>query len=183
MNTHYSLLFLIILIPAVSFSCADSLTSSIVCNGAAFVSSSLISQGQTYAAEFFASDLAVLIRTLNLDTEPKTQTIINATGPLGIDEYSSLTREYEKDSPICIFEDTRNRTDSGSQVRTLGLLDQGEYSSSRSVAKELTAFTAVNGSGIIQIRAGTEDKNRTTSMKADILGDMNMTEHLTLGGS
>lgn len=183
MNTHYSLLFLIILIPAVSFSCADSLSSSIVCNGAAFVSSSLIGQGQTYAAEFFASDLAVLIRTLNLDTEPKTQTIINATGPLGIDEYSSLTREYEKDSPLCIFEDTRNRTDSGSQVRTLGLLDQGEYSSSRSVAKELTAFTAVNGSGIIQIRAGTEDKNRTTSMKADILGDMNMTEHLTLGGS
>jgi hypothetical protein len=184
MNTHYSLLFLIILISAVSFSCADSLSSSIVCNGAAFVSSSLIGQGQTaHAAEFFASDLAVLIRTLNLDTEPKTQTIINATGPLGIDEYSSLTREYEKDSPLCIFEETRNRTDSGSHVRTLGLLDQGEYSSSRSVAKDLTAFTAVNGSGIIQIRAGTEDKNRTTSMKADILGDLNMTEHLTLGGS
>lgn len=183
MNTHYSILFLIILIPAVNFSCADSLSSSIVCNGAAFVSSSLISQGQTYAAEFFASDLAVLIRNLNLDAEPKTQTIINATGPLGIDEYSSLSREYEKDSQFCIFDDTRNGTDSGSRARTLGLLDQGEYSSSRSVTKDLTAFTAVNGSGIIQIRAGTEDENRTTSMKSDILGDMNMTEHLTLGGS
>ncbi|MCA1917152.1 hypothetical protein [Methanospirillum hungatei] len=182
MNTHYSLLFLIILIPAASLSCADSLSSSIVCNGAAFVSSSLISQGQTYAAEFFASDLAFLIRNLNFDAEPKTQTIINATGPLGIDEYSSLTREYEKDSTLCIF-DTRNRTKAESSARTLGLLEKGDYSSSRSLPKELTALTAINGSGIIRIRAGTEDENRTTSMKADILGDLNMTEHLTLGGS
>lgn len=183
MNSQYALIILMLLTPVIGFSCADSLSSSIVCDGAAFVSSSLIGQGQTYAATLFASDLAVLVRNLNFDGDPETRTIINATGPLGVDEFTGQNTGAYPDESLCLFDTPENGSYQEAEIRTLGLLREGTYTSSRSLDGDIIALSQVNGSGIYLVRAGSADENQTVSMNADVMGEMNVSEAMYLGNS
>lgn len=185
MNRNYSILFLFLLLTAGSISCADSLSSQIVCNGAAFVSSSLIGQGQTYAAHLFASDLAVLIRSLDLSDMVQTETSLRSDGPMGVEEYSAHIPEPRGDDTICWFSDPENRSVRTEEILSEGLFDRGRYHSFRRMQKGTTAMTTVNGSGVFLVRSGSYEENQSgsvqTSLKADIMGEMNMSETVLLG--
>ena len=68
---------------------ADSVTSSITCNGASFVVSSVIQPGATWSERLSTSDAAMIIRDLIAGKTVWTNTMVSSHGPMGIYEYST----------------------------------------------------------------------------------------------
>ncbi|MCA1915851.1 hypothetical protein [Methanospirillum hungatei] len=67
---------------------ADEISSSIVCEGATWVFSSVQGQDEHYSGSFFTTDLSSLIRILHLGDSVEVLTSQESSGPMGIDEYS-----------------------------------------------------------------------------------------------
>ena len=102
MNRIYALTGIFCLLVAGS-AAHDSVTSSIVCDGASWVSSSVISQGQTYAAHLFTTDIAAVFRNLQVENNGEVRTSTNARseGPIGVDEYSAQNSGETVNPDLC----------------------------------------------------------------------------------
>ena len=164
---------------------ADSISSTIVCDGATWVASSVIGPGQTYAANFFTTNFAYLMRDLTVNDagEVKSGTVAESSGPLSIDEYSGKDINQITDKNRCVFDETLNRTRNQNQIRYMGLMEGGIYSSTRILSREKTsASTMVNGSGMVLARAKYEDGMNQTTHASDVAGRLNMTEYIIFGG-
>lgn len=162
----------------------DSISSSIVCDGASWVSSSVISQGQTYAAHLFTTDIAALFRNLEVkdNGEVRTSTNARSEGPIGVDEYSAQTSGIAGEQNLCVFRLPENNTPSDSKIWYTGLMKSGQYVSTRDLIPGNDAVTMVNGSGIILVRAESRDLNRTITHDSDVIGNLNLTEGIRFGG-
>lgn len=175
-------LFLILM--AYGTSEADSITSSIVCDGASWVASSVIGQGQTYAASLFTTDIGALMRNLNVGNDGTVHTVTNArsTGPIGVTEYSSQGTNPAESSEKCMFTLPENGTPNQDEITYLGLLQTGEYVSTRTLDSSQTgAITMVNGSGMVLGRAVSTDGANKTTHTSDVAGTVNMTERIVFG--
>ena len=164
---------------------ADSISSSIVCDGAAFVSSSVISQGQTYAANLFTTSLAALMRNLSVGGDGQIKVVTNArsSGPIGIDEYSGQVTNMTGEGKYCVFSASGNGIPNRDTITYRGLLQTGQYVSTRILDSSQTgAVTMVNGSGILLVRASSDDGINETTHTSDVMGEMNMTERIIFGG-
>ena len=160
---------------------ADSISSTIVCDGATWVSSSVLGQGQTYAASLFTTNFAYLMRdlTVNKAGEVKTGTVVDSTGPLGIDEYSGQITNQSPEKNQCLFETQGNQTRKEDQIRYMGLMTDGVYSSARTLTgSETSSLALINGSGIVLSRAKSTDGENETTHGSDVAGHLNMTEHI-----
>ena len=158
---------------------ANSISSTIVCNGASWVSSSVLNQGQTCAASLFTTDIAVLMRDLNVGTDGTVKTVTNArsTGPLGVDEYSAQGTNETQDQDLCIFTLPENGSTSRDEITYMGLMQTGQYTSTRTLDPSKTgAVTMVNGSGMMLVRAQSTDGSNETAHTSDVAGEMNIIE-------
>ena len=173
-----------ILLLVAGFAGADSISSSILCDGACFVSSSVIGQGTTYAASLFTSSIASIIRDLQVQNgEVRTMTGADAQGPMGIEEYTGQTGNQTQNRMGCVFGIPDNRTMKTDEIRYSGLLMSGTYASSRDLgSSETAAATMVNGTGIILARASSQDQTNRTAHSSDVTGRMNVTEQIIFGG-
>ena len=184
MNREYVALGFILLLIA-GFVGADSISSTIVCNGASWVSSSVVRQGHTYAAHLFTTDLTSLIRDLTITGagQVQTRTIADSSGPMGIDEYSGQMSNATPEDDRCVFDHSLNRTGDHTRIRYLGLLGDGMYASSRTLSSSGTsASTMVNGTGMVLARAVSGDGSNETTHGSDVAGRLNMTEEIIFGG-
>lgn len=164
---------------------ADSVSSTIVCDGATWVSSSVIGQGQTYAATLFTTNLATLMRDLQVnDGDVKAGTIAQSSGPMGIDEYSGQVTNETPMRNGCVFEESENRTMTKDQIMYTGLMGSGVYASARNLkSSETSSTTMINGSGLVLARASSKDQFNETTHTSDVAGTMNMTERIVFGGN
>lgn len=182
MRTEYALAvsILILLIGAVG---ADSLSSVIVVDGAAWVSSSVLDQGQTYTGRLFATDLAVLVRDLMIDQNRnlKTSTDVRSTGPVGVDEYSAQVPNQTEKREFCVFDITTREPVRKDQILYSGLMRNGSYTSYRVNSRETSAMTMVNGTGLMVSRALSFDGSNTTGFGSTVGGRMNMSERIVFG--
>ena len=162
---------------------ADSITSSIVSDGAAFVSTSVLGAGETYAARLFTSGNGSILRDLTVGPDNRIQAGVSAgsSGPLGIDEYSDVISNLTGDNGSCIFILPVDRISRKNEVLYTGLLKSGGYYSTRNIDRSLAALTMVNGSGMILARAKSGDGNRTVNHKSDVTGSMNLSERIVFG--
>lgn len=160
---------------------ADSISSSIVCSGATWVSSSVISDARSYAAHMFTSDLAVVNRTLNIGEAITALVSGRSTGPMGIDEYTGQTLNETTRVPACLFTDLDQKPGRQDDISTHGLLISGDYLSHRILSDKTVAGSVVNGSGILLMKAHSDDGNRTVSHASDVAGSMNVTEEIVFG--
>lgn len=162
---------------------ADSISSSITCNGAIWTTTSLIGQGQAYVADLFTTDVAALLRdiTIRPDERIQTTTSVSSAGPLGIHEYSSQKGDTGDGNESCVFEQGQAETpDNG--IWYFGLLTSGAYTSSRMMDDGVSALTGANGTGMLLSRMHAVDENGTiTDAKTTIAGEMNMTEGVVFG--
>jgi len=164
---------------------ADSVSSTIVCDGATWVSSSVIGQGQTYAATLFTTNLATLMRDLQVkDGNVKTGTVVESSGPLGIDEYSGQVTNQTDRSAECVFEIPVTRTNTRDEIMYTGLMGSGVYASTRGLQSDKTSSTTmINGSGLVLARASSKDNaGNETTHTSDVAGNLNMTERIVFGG-
>lgn len=172
-------------LPAVQKS-TENYTGTVIyeSDGAAFVSSSVIGQGQTYATHLFTTSLATLMRELQVkDGHVRAVTVADSAGPMGIDEYSGQAGNQTPAHIGCLFETGENRTNAQDEIRYTGLLMTGEYVSSRDLkSSEISAATMVNGTGMILARASSQDQNNETTHASDVAGRLNMTEQIVFGG-
>jgi len=184
MNGRIFLIVCLILV-IIGSAASDSITSSIVSDGAAFVSSSVISAGETYAARLFTSGNGSILRDLTIGPDNGILAGVSAgsRGPIGIDEYSGVISNQTGDNGSCIFILPVDRVTSSNKVVYTGLLKSGEYYSTRDIDKNLTALTMINGSGMILSRAESGDRNRTISHKSDVSGLLNLSEWIEFGGA
>ena len=84
---------------------ADSISSTIICDGAAFVSSSVMGQGQTYAASLFTTHLSSLFRDIQVrNGDVKTRVVAESSGPMGIDEFSGRAANNTWRKEGCVFQ-------------------------------------------------------------------------------
>ena len=162
---------------------ADTFSSVISCDGAIWASSSVIGQTETYTASLFTTDLATLIRELNVGQDKKIRTIteINSSGSLGIDEYSEKVTETRGKLPECLFIPDKNSTFRRDKTSYTGLMQTGTYSSSRIIDQGSIAKTGVNGTGLVISRAESEDENLTNIHSSDVAGNMSLMEVFRLG--
>lgn len=163
---------------------ADSVSSTIVCDGATWVSSSVIGQGQTYAATLFTTNLATLMRDLQVkDGNVKTGTVAESSGPMGIDEYSGQVTNQTDRSAGCVFELPVNRTNTRDEIMYTGLMGSGVYASARNLkSSETSSTTMINGSGLVLARASARDNSgNETTHTSDVAGNLNMTERIVFG--
>jgi len=160
---------------------ADSISSSIVCNGATWVSCSVISEAQAYAASLFTSDYAVLHRKLDLGETISALVSGRSEGPMGVDEYASQVQNQTTRASTCLFTDPDHGTGRQDEVSATGLLLQGEYVSTRILGEKTVAGSVVNGTGILLLKACSDDGNRTVSHASDIAGSMNVSEEIVFG--
>jgi len=175
-----ALSILILLIGAVG---ADSLSSVIVVDGAAWVSSSVLDQGQTYTGRLFATDLAVLVRDLMIEKNRnlKTSTDVRSTGPVGVDEYSAQVPNQTEKREFCVFDITTREPVRKDQILYSGLMRNGRYISYRENSRDTSAVTMVNGTGLMVSRAISYDGNNLTEFGSTVGGEMNMTERILFG--
>lgn len=162
---------------------ADTLSSVISCDGAIWVSSSVIGETETYAVGFFTTDLATLLTDLDVGKNRKisTNTEINSSGSLGIDEYSEKVTETRGKLPECLFIPENNSTFRRDKTSYTGLMQTGTYISGRLVDKETVAKTGLNGTGLLLSRAISEDENLTETHSSDVAGNMSLMEVFRLG--
>ena len=155
-----------------------------MCDGASFVSSSVIGQGSTYAASLFTSSIASIMRDLRVQNgEVRTIIGADAHGPMGIEEYTGQTGNQTQNRMGCVFGIPDNRTMKTDEIRYSGLLMSGTYASSRHLkTSEMSAATMVNGTGIILARASSQDQTNRTAHSSDVTGQMNVTERIIFGG-
>jgi len=160
---------------------ADAISSSIVCSGATWVSSSVISDARSYATSLFTSDLAVVNRTLNIGEAITALVSGRSTGPMGIDEYTGQAHNQTTRDPTCLFTDLNQKPGRQDDISTHGLFISGDYLSHRILSDKTVAGSVVNGSGILLLKAHSDDENRTVSHASDIAGSMNVTEEIVFG--
>jgi hypothetical protein len=181
MNKVLVALGVLLLVMPCGLTYADSLSSSIVCSGATWVSSSVISDARSYAAHLFTSDQAVVNRTLNIGEVITTLVSGRSTGPLGIDEYTGQTHNQTAQDPTCTFSVLNQKSGRQDDISTHGLFISGDYLSHRILSEKTVAGSVVNGSGILLTKAHSDDGNRTVSHASDIAGSMNVTEEIVFG--
>ncbi|NLV26347.1 MAG: hypothetical protein GXY48_04150 [Methanomicrobiales archaeon] len=181
MNRIFLIPGFIILLLIFGAGCADEISSSIVCDGATWVSSSVLGPDSAYASSFFTTDLTSLVRSLQLDDSLKVLTSGESSGPMGIDEYAEQESGESGDSSGCLFSLPGNESVRKSEILTSGLLSGGKFVSSRDIADALLAEYVVNGSGLFLTRAVSDDGNRTMKFGSDVSGVMNVTERMVLG--
>ena len=173
-----------ILLLIAGFVGADSISSTIMCDGASWVSSSVIGQGQTYAANLFTTSIASIMRELQVnDGKVKVVTVADSSGPMGIDEYSGQAGNQTPAQSGCVFGTSETRTRTQDEIRYTGLMMTGLYASSRDLTlSETSATTMVNGTGMILARASSQDQGNETTHASDVAGRLNMTEQIVFGG-
>lgn len=99
---------------------------------------------------------------------------------MGIDEYSGIVRNETVQDRDCLFTLPKS-TLRNDKVSATGLLLHGNYNSYRILSGSMKAGEVVNGTGILLLRAGSDDGNKTLSHASDVAGEMNLTEQVILG--
>jgi len=160
---------------------ADEISSSIQCDGATWVSSSVQGQDEHYSGSFFTTDLSSLMRILHLGDSVEVFTSQESSGPMGIDEYSDRGSNASDEASRCMFTLPGNVTVGRSEIMASDLLSGGRYVSSRERSDVFGARFQVNGSGLLLTRAVSDDGNRTVRFGSDVGGMMNVTERMVLG--
>ncbi|WP_373839354.1 hypothetical protein [Methanospirillum sp.] len=160
---------------------ADSISSTIICDRAAFVSSSVFGQGQSYASNLFTTDPAALMRSLIIGDSVQVSTTGQSSGPMGIDEYSGQVVNRSGNNIFCLPDEGTGISLRTDEIRVSGLLTSGKYVSGRILGKNTSAMYLVNGSGIFLTRAYSNDKNRSVTFGSDVAGAMNVSEKIVFG--
>ena len=183
MNRAYAGAACIMILLAGGVCGADSISSSITCNGAIWTTTSLIGQGQAYVADLFTTDVAALLRDITIRPGEKVQTAtsVSSTGPLGIHEFSSQEQDRGVGNESCVFEIGPQKPPENG-IWYFGLLTSGAYSSSRMMDDGVSAVTGANGTGMLLSRMHAAGENGTvTDAKTTIAADMKMTEGVSFG--
>ena len=162
---------------------ADSISSTIICDGASFVSSSVMGQGETYASSLFTTHLSSLFRdTQVMNGDVKTRVLAESSGPMGIDEFSERAANNTRRKEGCVFSDYENRTGAMGEIMHTGLMRAGVYVSARDMRPVgVLSDMMINGSGMFLVRASSKDPGNETIHSSDIAGNMNMTERIVFG--
>lgn len=161
---------------------ADLVSSSISVDGTAWVSSALTGD-KTYAGHFFTNDRSTINRDINYQDGIDSETRIQSSGPMALDEFSAQVQGNQKNGFTCVFGDLSNRT-RYDEISTSGLWTFGSYASTRSLDSGLTkAGTRVNGTGMVSLNKMSETQNLTHRERAFAAGDMNISEYVEYGGA
>jgi hypothetical protein len=160
---------------------ADSVTSSITCNGASFVASSVVQPGATWSERLSTSDAAMIIRDLIAGEMVRTNTQVRSQGPMGIYEFSTARANTTGEERGCLFGSPENETLNRYETAVLGLMNQGSYSSMLSQGNASRFLVHANGTGILLTRAESDDGTKVMNHASDALGDLNMTEEMEFG--
>jgi hypothetical protein len=160
---------------------ADSVTSSITCNGASFVASSVVQPGATWSERLSTSDAAMIIRDLLAGEMVRTNTVVRSQGPMGIYEYSTARVNTTGEEKGCLFDRPENETLTRYETAVLGLMSQGSYSSMLSQGNASRFLVHANGTGILLTRAESDDGSQVMNHASDALGELNITEKMEFG--
>ena len=178
------LMLLLLTAAGIGLSHADSLSSSIICDGAAWLSASVIGPEKNYASRFFTSGPGGIMRDVTIGPGITTEAFIDSAGPAGIYEYADhLVNETETDG-TCVFRGRENQTVRRlDRIETSGLLRSGIYVSERELSGDQTiGKTGIFGTGMVLTGAVSEGENQTQTSSAHVAGRMNLSEWLWFGG-
>ncbi|KAF5083069.1 hypothetical protein KHC33_11010 [Methanospirillum sp. J.3.6.1-F.2.7.3] len=173
------LLLVLLFIPLLIY--ADSITSSLTCNGASFVSSSVVQPDATWSERMSTSDTATIIRDILSGGTVQTNTMVKSQGPMGIFEYSTAMSNSTGDQNVCLFDTFDQTIRSRYETTVLGLMQQGSYSSMLLQGNNSRFLVHANGTGILLSRAESDDGRKEMNHGSDALGDLNLTEEMEFG--
>lgn len=168
----------------IGLSHADSISSSIICDGAAWLSASVIGPEENYASRFFTSGPGGITRDVTIGPGIRSAAFVDSAGPAGIYEYADHRVNETETDGTCVFRGSENqifrRLD---RIETLGLLRSGIYVSERELSGDQTiGKTGIFGTGMVLTGAVSEGENQTQTSSAHVAGRMNLSEWLWFGG-
>ena len=182
MKWTYIILGGIAILAAWQIGLADSITTSIACDGATFLTTAIIGPEETYSNVLFTDSQANLTRVVDRGKEIETTSRITGSGAFGVDEFIGKERIPELDNRYCVFVGKSNKSDYNS-VATTGLFWSGSYLGKKRLGNGSTlSRTAINGTGMVLITSRGDDGNTSTNAKTFAAGPMELSEEVRLGG-
>lgn len=162
---------------------ADVVTSSISCDGSAWIYSSVIDPNKSYKISAFTTKPSTIERKIVTDEILQTTSSIKSEGSLGIDEYSMQRGQItQKDQLICIFNNLSPNDQKEREISLSGILHHAGYDSTRVLGSEdLDATTLANGSGLLQL--GKRIRNASSEQRdySAVSGNMTISDSYQSG--
>lgn len=183
MNFMYIIAGSIILILAWHLGAADSITTTISCAGATFLTTAVIGPDQTYSNSLFTDDRVNLSRNLDTGKGVDSTVQITGSGTVGVDEYQAQTRENPKRVMQCNLLPVAAGAGQHDEITASGLFQSGQYLSHREITNESTrSQTSINGTGQVLMKAASTDGNTSTRGTTYAGGPMQIQEQVLFNG-
>lgn len=182
MKWTYIILGSIAILAVLQIGLADSITTSIACDGAAFLTTAIVGPEETYSNVLFTDSQANVTRVVDRGSEIESTSRITGSGAFGVDEFIGKERNPDLDNRYCVFVGKTNKSDYNS-VATTGLFWSGSYLGKKKVGNDSTiSRTAINGTGMVLITSRGDDGNTSTNAKTFAAGPMELSEEVLFGG-
>jgi hypothetical protein len=162
----------------------DSVSSSIVVNGAAWISTTLT--GDTdYSGHIMASDQSRISRDIDLSNGFESRITAGSKGPALFDEFIAKTWTASSPSlPQCLFYQPAPNITRQDEFTSSGILRAGEYASYHILRDSASqAMTDVSGAGMISLKKASKTENQTLHDRLFASGSMNISDYGEFGGS
>ncbi len=162
---------------------ADYVSTSISTDGTLMLASSGHTDNGTYASRVMTVDVSEITRSMTGGETFDTDLSVQGAGPVLVSEYASGNgKRTLPDNIACVFVDEIEKRDAQkSEMYTAGILNKGNYTTSRIIGNGLTGGTQVNGSGMLDFGSQTVD-NTTMGSRGFVAGNMTVRDFVKYGG-
>ena len=181
MNWKYVVSGGFLLVLAGLFGAADYVSTSITTDGSFLLASSGQTDNGTYASRVMAADASEITRSMTGDDSLAADISVTSSGPVLVSDYASGKSALTPDSLACVFIRHIQGQEEESELYSMGILNKGNYASSRVVGPGLTGGLDVNGSGMMSF-GSQKFGNDTLRSSGFVSGNLTVRDFVKYGG-
>ena len=161
---------------------ADYLATSINTDGSVMLATSGSDANGSFASRTLALDSAQVSRSFTGSDEMNADLSVRAAGPVLLSDYASGVLGQDEIRKLCTFLDMPSYQQTREASLFLsGIVDQGEYETSRTIGSGLAGISGVNGTGLM-IFGSQGQGNRSLQSHGFVSGNMSVRDIVRYGG-
>ena len=161
---------------------ADYLSTTITTDGSFVLASAGQTDNGSYASRVMAIETSEIVRSMSAGNNLVTDLSAKSSGPILVADYASEKTSMVPDSVTCSFIRHIQDQKEGSELYSMGILNNGSYEASRVVGPGLTGGLDVNGSGMMSF-GSQKFGNDTMRSSGFVSGNMTIRDFVSYGGN
>ncbi len=160
--------------------CADLIATSISTDGSVMLKTFGSDENGSFTSLILSDDESQVTRTVGDDNGLHEDLTVSGSGQTIFSEYADALLSTSTIKGICAFLDPSHENERDAAAYSSGIIQDGGYTSSRTINQELSASTAVNGTGLIFLGSDSEG-NRTFKTTGFVSGKMSVEDMTKYG--